>query len=197
MCDILDDDCRNIDDFCHYFENRHFINMVSMFTAEFLNFPVFQGLSTQQVEWLAARFEPQIFPANHIIFNQGDAADYLYILSSGKVIIRYKPYDGPPLTVATIQPGEVFGWSAALGRAVYTSGAVTLEISRAYRIEGSRLMAVCEECPETGALLIQRLSNVASEHQRRIQTQTEVMKVLTSSLDRKSKCHRRIQNGRS
>ncbi len=197
MCNILDDDCRNIDDFCHYIQNRYFINMGSMFTAEFLNFPVFQGLSAQQVEWLASRFEPRFYPANQEIFNQGDAAEYLYILSSGKVIIRYKPYDAPPLTVATIQPGEVFGWSAALGRSVYTSGAVTLEASRVYRIQGSRLRAVCEECPDTGALLIQRLANVASEHQRRIQTQTEVIKVLTSSLDRKKKCHRRMPNGRS
>ncbi|MEN4011679.1 MAG: cyclic nucleotide-binding domain-containing protein [Chloroflexota bacterium] len=168
-----------------------------MFTAEFLNFPVFQGLSTQQIEWLASRFELHHFAGNQVIFNQGDAADYLYILSTGKVIIRFKPYDAPPLTVATIQPGQVFGWSAALGRTVYTSGAVTLEASWVYRIEGSRLMKVREECPQTGTLLIQRLANVASEHQQRIQTQTEVMKVLTSSLDRKRRGNRRIRDGRS
>ena len=59
--------------------------------------------------------KPACLPRDTHVFEQGQLSDYLYILTSGKVIIRYKPYDGPPLTVATIGPGGVFGWSAALG----------------------------------------------------------------------------------
>ena len=177
-------------------KERLFIKIGAMLTAEFCKFPIFEGLSPAKLEWLARQFEQQVLPANQTIFRQGDPADYLYLLSSGKVIIRYKPYDGPPLTVATIQPGEVFGWSAVLGRHIYTSAAVTLEQSRLYRIQGSRLQTVCDECPETGAMLYQRLAKVASEHKKHMHTEGELLRVLTSNLDKNGECYRRIENGR-
>ncbi len=173
-----------------------FIKIGAMLTAEFRNFPIFEGLSPAKIEWLANQFEQLALPANHTIFRQGDPADYLYLLASGKVIIRYKPYDGPPLTVATIQPGEVFGWSTVLGRHMYTSAAVTLEHSRLYRIQGSRLQSVCDECPETGAMLYRRLARVASEHKKHMHTEGELLRVLTSNLDKNGDCYRRIENGR-
>jgi CRP-like cAMP-binding protein len=167
-----------------------------MLTAEFRKFPIFEGLSPSKIEWLASQFELRVIPANRTIFQQGDPATHLYLLSSGKVIIRYKPYDGPPLTVATIQPGEVFGWSAVLGRHIYTSAAITLEDSRLYRIEASRLQSVCDECPDTGAMLYQRLAKVASEHKKHLHTEGELLRVLTSNMDKNGDCYRRIENER-
>lgn len=173
-----------------------FIKIGAMSTAEFRNFSIFEGLSPAKIEWLASQFEQQWLPANHTIFRQGDSADYLYLLATGKVIIRYKPYDGPPLTVATIQPGEIFGWSAVLGRHIYTSAAVTLEPSRLYRILGSRLQTVCDECPETGAMLYQRLARVAGEQKKHLHTESELLRVLTSNMDKNGDCYRRIEHGR-
>lgn len=193
--DILDDDCPANHDICHYNNPSLFIKIVSMLTAEFRKFPIFEGLSPSKIEWLASQFEQQVVPANHTIFQQGDAATHLYLLSSGKVIIRYKPYDGPPLTVATIQAGEVFGWSAVLRRHIYTSAAITLEESRLYRIEASRLQTVCDECPDTGAMLYQRLAKVASEHKKHLHTEGELLRVLTSNMDKNGECYRRIENG--
>ncbi|MFN7035900.1 MAG: cyclic nucleotide-binding domain-containing protein [Bellilinea sp.] len=176
-------------------KERLFIKIGAMLPAELGNFPIFEGLSPAKIEWLASQFERQALPANHTIFRQGDPAEYLYLLASGKVIIRYKPYDGPPLTVATIQPGEIFGWSAVLGRHIYTSAAVTLEQSRMYRIQGSRLQTVCDECPETGAMLYQRLAKFAGEHKKHLHTEGELLRVLTSNLDKNGECYRRIENG--
>ncbi|MEW6180367.1 MAG: cyclic nucleotide-binding domain-containing protein [Chloroflexota bacterium] len=167
-----------------------------MLTAELRNFPIFDGLPPSKVEWLAGQFERLVIPAKRTIFQQGDPADYLYLLISGKVIIRYKPYDGPPLTVATIQAGEVFGWSAVLGRHIYTSAAVTVEDSNLYRIKGERLKSVCEECPETGALLYQRLAQIASEHKKHLPAEGELLRVLTSNMDKQGECYRRIEDGR-
>ena len=82
---------------------------------------LFKGLSKQDVDLLYSAFEPCWFARDTTIIEQGHPTDYLYILTSGKVSIRYTPYDGPPFTFATVEPGDVFGWSMALGRPVYTS----------------------------------------------------------------------------
>lgn len=123
---------------------------------------IFQGFTRHQLEQLDSAFEACLLPRDTHVFEQGQLSDYLYILTSGKVVIRYKPYDGPPLTVATIGPGGVFGWSAALGRLVYSSGALAAEDSQAYRIRKDRLADLCAENPETSAALLKRLAAVVN-----------------------------------
>ena len=158
---------------------------------------MFQGFSEDQIEWLAEQLELRSYARGRLIFEQGQSADYLYILSAGKVIIRYKPYDGPPLTVATILPGGVFGWSAALGRHAYTSGALAAEDSEVYRISWARLNTLCSECPDTGAILLKRLAQVVNERQQGMQTETEVLSILKTSMDKKGDCSRRMKpNGK-
>lgn len=125
--------------------------------------PFFNGLSKEDVQLLSKKFTPVTFSRDTVIFNQGDRAGYLYILLSGKVSIRFKPHDGEVLPVAEISKGEVFGWSAALGRDVYTSCAVTLSESEALSIRGNDLRELCVTHPETGVLILERLAAVIAE----------------------------------
>ncbi len=127
------------------------------------NVPFFEGLSNQDVELLSKKFTTVSFPRGTVIFNQGDHADRLYILLLGHVSIRFKPHDGEVLPVAEISTGDVFGWSAALGRDVYTSCAVTTEDSKALSIRGNDLRELCTTHPETGVLILERLAEVIAE----------------------------------
>lgn len=90
-------------------------------------------------------------------------ARYLYILLEGEVNVHYKPYDGPVLTVARILPGGVFGWSAALRREVYSSGALAVEPSKVYRMSGTDLQVICKLYPETGTIWLDHLAGVIAE----------------------------------
>ncbi|NLG98277.1 MAG: Crp/Fnr family transcriptional regulator [Chloroflexi bacterium] len=121
------------------------------------------------------------FHKDEVIFEQGQPASHLYILLSGNVIVRYKPYDGPPLTVANIEPGGVFGWSAALGRETYTSSAVTVQESVAVRVRGSNLQVIRAQYPETGKILMDRLAGVITE--RLHSSHTQVLEILTRGFD--------------
>lgn len=151
-------------DICHYKGSAAVSKIDSMFGQDSSDMDIFQGFSEHQLELLDSAFEACLLPRDTHVFEQGQRSDYLYILISGKVIIRYKPYDGPPLTVATIGPGGVFGWSAALGRLVYSSGALTVEDSQAYRIRKDRLAGLCAENPETSAALLKRLAAVVNSN---------------------------------
>jgi len=142
---------------------------------------IFNGLSEDQFDLLKPILELRKFKNNQVVFEQGEDAEYLYILTKGRVAVRYKPYDGPELTVAHIQPGGVFGWSSALGRDTYSSAAICEDISQALRISGQRLHQLCEQYPDTGVELLERLASVIAERLR--STHTEVLTMLSQGIE--------------
>jgi len=129
-------------------------------------FALIEGFSEQQVDVLRPLIQDIRFQTEEVIFKQGDRADYLYFVLDGKVAIQFNPEDGPVLTVSEVVQGEVFGWSAALGSACYTSSAVCAECGHFIRMEGAELKNLCQEHPETGILILNRLAGVIAQRLR-------------------------------
>jgi CRP-like cAMP-binding protein len=97
------------------------------------------------------------------------------------VVVNYKPYDGPELTVGHIRSGGVFGWSAILGRQVYTSVALAIVDSTAIRIRGADLRDVCERKPQTGLAVLEKLAAGIAE--RLNSTRNQIFTMLVESMD--------------
>ena len=136
----------------------------------------FQGLSSADRKRILANFRAEDHRAGEVFFQQDQPADRLYLLVSGRVEIRFKPYDGEALTVSIIEAGGVFGWSAALGRSSYTSGAICTADGRCLSIRGRDLRRICEDHPATGVILLERLSEVIAL--RLTSTHDHVMELL-------------------
>jgi CRP-like cAMP-binding protein len=143
--------------------------------------PIFKGMTSEQQELLLPLITLCSFPANLTIFRQGDPASHLYILESGMVDIVFKPIDGPAMPVARLGCGGVFGWSSTLGRDKYTSAARTVAESETYRIDGAALRKLCEDHPETGVVILDRLALAIA--QRLEATHGTVMNVLNQGMD--------------
>ncbi len=148
-----------------------------MFNQDYARYPIFSDLDSSQISQLLPYMVECQFVRDSVIFEQGAAAEYLYILLAGEVVVSYKPYDGPPLVVAHIEPGGVFGWSTALGREVYTSGAIAVEDCLAYRIRGDNLSAFCRKYPDTGRILLEHLASSIAERLR--STHTQILGILS------------------
>ncbi|NQS91839.1 MAG: Crp/Fnr family transcriptional regulator, partial [Chloroflexi bacterium] len=142
-----------------------------------------EDFSKEHVEVLRPLVEDVPYQAGQVIFNQGDKADYLYFVLEGKVSIRFNPEDGPALTVSELDPGDVFGWSSALGSKSYTSSAVCTEGGRFIRLEGVELKNLCKEHPETGILILNRLAGVIAQRLRG--THEQVVALLHQGLNHK------------
>jgi CRP/FNR family transcriptional regulator, cyclic AMP receptor protein len=153
-----------------------------MFSQDYARLSIFAGLDSDQIKMLSQYIDECQFRKDYVVFEQGQPADRLYILLSGEVLIRYKPYDGPPLLVARIEPGGVFGWSAALRRDIYTSGAETAQESVAYCIRGENLNKLCTQYPQTGKIFLERLAGVIVE--RLSSTHTQVLGILTQGMEK-------------
>jgi CRP-like cAMP-binding protein len=125
--------------------------------------PLFEGINPVQRAMLRQIFTPVDSYANSLLFEQGELAEFLYLVVEGEVIVNFKPDDGPAITVAHVQPGGVVGWSAALGSRAYTSRAECLVYTHLLRVRGTDLRKLCEQYPETGLLILDRLATVIAE----------------------------------
>jgi CRP-like cAMP-binding protein len=138
---------------------------------QYASLAFFSGLALQDLETLAPYFSCMNYVAGTTIFQQGDPAKDLFIVGTGEVSIRYKPDDGPVMTVTRVQSGGVFGWSAAMGNARYTSGAVCSLDSEILTIRGDELRILNQQHPRIGKILLDRLSLVIADRQQKQQEQ--------------------------
>ena len=144
--------------------------------------PLFNDLSNSQLALLKPLFHLCDCQVDEVIFEQGDIAKYLFIVIDGSVAIRYKPDDGPKLDVTRIQPGGVFGWSAAFGSGFYTSGASCLTDCKLLRVQGRKLKQLRENHPETGILILERLAAIVAKRLKGSKEHAQVMAFLEHGL---------------
>jgi CRP-like cAMP-binding protein len=133
-----------------------------MSTRELADKWLFQSLAPAQLEHLASLFTLGSYQAGETMFRQGDPADRVYVLESGEVALRHHAEDGGCLTIAVIRPQGIVGWSAALGRARYTSFAVCIQDARVLRVKGSDLRGLVQSEPDLGHLLLGRMALVVA-----------------------------------
>ena len=144
-------------------------------------FAILEGFSEDQIELLRPLIEDVRFETEQVVFRQGDKADYLFFVLDGKVSIQFNPEDGPVLTVSEVDQGGVFGWSSALGSSCYTSSAICTECGQFIRMEGEELKNLCQEHPETGILILNRLASVIAQRLRG--THEQVVELLHRGLN--------------
>ncbi len=127
-----------------------------------MNIPFLKDLPQEQFDLLAPLFMPFTASPKTVIFEQGDQAEYLYLISSGTVSIQYKPYDGPKIIITHLHTGDVFGWSSVIGGGTYTTSIVSEGSLEAIRIRGAELRELCKEHYEAGCAILEKLAEVVS-----------------------------------
>jgi CRP/FNR family transcriptional regulator, cyclic AMP receptor protein len=163
-----------------------------MFKLEDAPISLFNDLLQSDRELLAPLFNLICPRQGAVIFEQERSAEFLFVLLEGEVVVNFKPYDGPLLTIAHIHSGGVFGWSAILGRQVYTSNAVAVQDSSILRIRGDELRILCMRKPETGLAILERLAGAIAE--RLNSTHAQIFTMLTESMDLRINASRRTCN---
>ncbi len=146
-------------------------------------FALIEGFTEDQINLLCPLIDDVTFVTDQVIFDQGDRATFLYFVLEGQVSIRFNPEDGPVLSVAELNEGDVFGWSAAMGSDCYTSGAVCTENGIFIQMNGEELKTLCQEHPETGILILNRLAGVIAQRLRG--THEKVVELLHQGLNNK------------
>jgi CRP/FNR family cyclic AMP-dependent transcriptional regulator len=112
---------------------------------------VFADLEPQHLQQVAACASEVVWPADHLVFREGEPDDKLYVLLDGLVALdTYIPNRGRA-TIQTLGPGDILGWSAAVPQVQKkTASARTLLATRAIAIDAAALHAACEADHDLG-----------------------------------------------
>jgi CRP-like cAMP-binding protein len=146
----------------------------------FMNLTLFEDFDHAELDLLRQIFVSCDCHAQTIVFEQGKPAEYLYLVVTGEVLIRFKPEDGPTINIARVRDGGVFGWSAIIRRRNYTSSVECTTQTQLLRVSSADLQTLCEKYPETGTIILDRLVNIIAERLRA--TSPDMYALLESSL---------------
>jgi CRP-like cAMP-binding protein len=124
---------------------------------------VFAGLESDQLELIAGCGRNVTFEAGERLFREGDEADTFFLIRRGIAALdTYVPNRGA-LTVDTVGPGEIAGWSWLVPpyRWHFTGRAV--QDVHAVQFDGACLRGKCEQDPVLGYDLTSRFAQVLVE----------------------------------
>ncbi len=155
------------------------------------HYPLFEELSPADLEIIAPLFTLRTYPAGTAMISQGEPANCLFLLTQGRLELRYKPYDGAVIKLTSLSSGSVFGWSAVLGNPVYSSSAISLEECEVLVICGTDLHDLRQAHPRIGNLIIERLALSVSA--RRSEGQDQVTSMIHKGMNEKSSAMRKVQ----
>jgi CRP/FNR family transcriptional regulator, cyclic AMP receptor protein len=106
------------------------------------------GLSRGVKERLASLARTYEAPAGARLLREGDDTAELSVLVQGRVALTEHVAGRGSVTLMTVEPGDVFGWSTLIAPFKATSTVISLEPVRAIAFEGTllreRLHADCE-----------------------------------------------------
>lgn len=121
------------------------------------------GLEANQLETLAALAFEATFSAGQIIFREGDLGDVVYLIEEGLAAVEhYVPGQGS-MTILTVGPGQVLGWSAFFPNKRKTAGGRALCPTKAIAFSAPQLREACEQDPRLGYAFTLRLADLIAD----------------------------------
>jgi CRP-like cAMP-binding protein len=121
------------------------------------------GLGPAQLEKLSEIATPVQWEADVAIYHEGDPGSPLYAVEEGRVAIEVTMPGRGAVTLTTVGPGEVFGWSSLFYQRPKAAAARAVEPTRALALDATRLRALCDADPSLGYALTRRVLDVVSE----------------------------------
>jgi CRP/FNR family cyclic AMP-dependent transcriptional regulator len=142
-------------------------------------YPVFAGLNDDYMAALAKTAVEFSEDEGHRFFYEGDILDHFYLVLEGTVAIVIEVPDrdevqtltrqltgnlkNRDVTVSTVRPGNIFGWSALIPPHKSTAGAKAQTPCLVVSFDCEDLLPVCDEDHEFGHLMAQKVAQVIRE----------------------------------
>ena len=114
-----------------------------------------EGVPDEEIRRLLSVARRRTFARNEIVFHQGDPAEAMHLIWSGRFAVRIRTPIGDATTLAILGPGESFGELALLGEDPERSATVVaLERGETRSIVRGDLARLLREHPEVNELLL-------------------------------------------
>jgi CRP/FNR family transcriptional regulator, cyclic AMP receptor protein len=120
-------------------------------------------------------------PMGTRVVTEGGPCPTMDILVAGRIALRLSVPGLGERTIMTLEPGEVFGWSAVLPPEIATSSCVAVAPSVALEFDGPGLIMAMEEDDRLAAAVYRRL--LATVSRRLVATRVQLLDLYRSSVE--------------
>lgn len=127
---------------------------------------LFDKLSSEEMDKLADMTHVQDVPENQPIYFPGDTADTVFMLKKGRVRISRQSPDGDSITLALLEPGEVFGEMALADEGERTTRAETMTNAFICAASRDKFIEVVKQNPDLNL----EITKMMGERRRKIET---------------------------
>lgn len=101
--------------------------------------------------------------ADESVYREGETSPFVYLIESGRVAIEMAVPGRGRLTVLTVGPGEVLGWSSLFHDSAKDAGARAVIETRAWALDAHRLRALCDADVQFGYAFTRRMLKEVSQ----------------------------------
>jgi CRP-like cAMP-binding protein len=122
--------------------------------------PVFDGLDHEQLELIAGCGRIVALDAGDRLFREGDPADRFFLLRRGRIALTTHAPARGDITIETLEPGEVIGWSWLFAPYRWHFDARVVEDAGVVAFDGACLRGKCDADKALGYELMQRFAHV-------------------------------------
>lgn len=122
-----------------------------------------KDLTPEQLKVLTECAMQSHFNPGEVIFREGDPANCFYLIQEGKVLLESPVKERSPVTIGTIGPGDVLGWSWLFPPYYWHLDARAVEPTSAIFFYGTRLREECEQDHDLGYALMKRMTAIVIE----------------------------------
>ena len=117
-----------------------------------------QGMEPRHIVILASIGAEQMFDEGDIIFHEGDKSDLLYLVQEGRVALYIRVPGRGNVTILSIEPGRLLGWSSLFPPHHKTAGARAMVSTRVIALNAPHLLQLCRRDPKLGYAVMQRVA---------------------------------------
>lgn len=125
--------------------------------------PFAKGLKDDYVQLMMGCASNVRFEAGQFIFHEGEDANQFYLIRDGKVSLEVFAAQRGPLTILTLEGGDVLGWSWLFPPYRWKFDARALDRTRALGLDATCLRTKCEADHDLGYELLKRFVLVVEQ----------------------------------
>jgi CRP-like cAMP-binding protein len=122
--------------------------------------PFTQGMASKHIKKLATIAVGVKFDYDEIIFREGDEGRAIYLIEEGEVVVESHVASLGQMSMLTLGPGELLGWSSLFPPRRKTSSARAAKPTWAIAIDTDQLQEAFQTDQELENVIIRRIADV-------------------------------------
>jgi CRP-like cAMP-binding protein len=120
--------------------------------------PLFSVLDTADLRSLSEKFHPVRYGRGEMVFREGEPAERLFLIQSGRVKLTIASPEGQELLIAVLGRGQIFGELAVIDRGPRAMNARAMEEAQLFALDADVFWTVLENRPTLARRLLELMA---------------------------------------